>query len=318
MNYVLQILFVLVLMGLGFIARKRKMLSAAGTSEMVRVLIAIIYPCLIFSSITRLNAQSLADNWIMPVMALAIAGTGLLLGLLALRWMNVSDPHRANAFLFQNTINNYLFLPLPLVMLLWGNEGVALLVFASIGFELTVWTVGVFLFNRSSRLSEGIRMMFGPPLIALIFSIIWVCIRDLAHLKLPESGLLADAARRVLDLLIFGADTIGKATIAVSMLASGSRIAALNMKAAFDPHVWLLSTLRLIVTPTLFILILRLIPMEPTAYGILCVVAVMPAAVASLIFSERFGGDSDFIATTLLITHLGAVITIPLLLAWAL
>ncbi|QHI68951.1 AEC family transporter [Tichowtungia aerotolerans] len=318
MNYVLQILFVLVLMGLGFIARKRKMLSAAGTSEMVRVLIAIIYPCLIFSSITRLNAQSLADNWIMPVMALAIAGTGLLLGLFALRWMNVSDPHRANAFLFQNTINNYLFLPLPLVMLLWGNEGVALLVFASIGFELTVWTVGVFLFNRSSRLSEGIRMMFGPPLIALIFSIIWVCIRDLAHLQLPESGLLADAARRVLDLLIFGADTIGKATIAVSMLASGSRIAALNMKAAFDPHVWLLSTLRLIVTPTLFILILRLIPMEPTAYGILCVVAVMPAAVASLIFSERFGGDSDFIATTLLITHLGAVITIPLLLAWAL
>ena len=317
MTYVLQILFVLALMALGFMARKRGMVSATGTSELVRVMVSIIYPCLIFSSVTRLSADELAANWIMPVSALAIAGTGLLLGLLALRWMKNVEPQRAGAFLFQNTINNYLFLPLPLVMLLWGSEGVALLVFASLGFELTVWTVGVFLFNRSGKLSDGIRMMFGPPLIALMFSVSWVCVRDLLHPALPETGLATDLTRRLLELFIFGADTIGKATVAVSMIVSGSRIAALNLKAAFDPHVWLVSAMRLIVTPVIFILILKQIPMEETAYGILCVVAVMPAAVASLVFSERFGGDSDFIASTLLITHLGAVVTIPLLLAWA-
>ncbi|MDH3981604.1 MAG: AEC family transporter, partial [Kiritimatiellaceae bacterium] len=246
MNYVLQILFILVLMAIGFIARKRGMVSAVGTSEMVRVLIAIIYPCLIFSSVTKLNAQELAANWIMPVMAMAIAGTGLVLGLISLRFMKNVNQERASAFLFQNTINNYLFLPLPLVMLLWGSEGVALLVFASMGFELTVWTVGVFLFNRSSKLSEGIRMMFGPPLIALLFSIGWVCVRDLLSPELPASGTFAELARRILDLIYFGADTVGKATVAVSMVVSGSRIAALNVQAAFDKHVWIVSALRLI------------------------------------------------------------------------
>jgi predicted permease len=285
---------------------------------MVRVLIGIIYPCLIFSSITRLDARELAANWIMPAMAIAIAGTGLLLGLVALRVLKVSDPRRANAFLFQNTINNYLFLPLPLVMLRWGEEGVALLVFASMGFELTVWTVGVFLFNRSSKISEGIRMMFGPPLVALLFSIAWVCVRDLPGLEVPATGILAGFARRVLELLHFGTDTIGKATIAVSMLIAGSRIAALDVRAVFDRQVWVVSLLRLVVTPVVFILILKAIPMGELAYGILAVVAVMPAAVASLVFSERFGGDSDFIATTLIMTHLGAVATIPLLLSWAL
>lgn len=318
MNYVLQVLFILVLMAVGYMARKRGVVSAVGTSEMVRVLISIIYPCLIFSSVTKLNAQELAANWIMPVMALAIAGTGLVLGLLSLRCMKGIDQQRASAFLFQNTINNYLFLPLPLVLLLWGTQGVALLVFASMGFELVVWTVGVFLFNRSSRLAEGIRMMFGPPLIALIFSIGWVCVRDLISPELPEAGVFADITRRVLDLTYFGAETVGKATVAVSMVVSGSRIAALDVSAAFDKHVWILSVLRLIVTPVLFILLLKMIPMDETAYGILAVVAVMPAAVTSLVFSERFGGDSDFIATTLLITHLGAIVTIPLLLAWAL
>lgn len=318
MNYVLQVLFILVLMAIGYFARRRGVVSAVGTSEMVRILVAIIYPCLIFTSVTRMNVQQLASNWIMPVMALAIAGTGLLLGLIALRWMKDVDQQRASAFLFQNTINNYLFLPLPLVLLIWGEEGVALLVFASLGFELTVWTVGIFLFNRSSKLSEGIRMMFGPPLIALIFSIAWVCLRDLAQPALPESGFFADLLRRLLELFYFGAGTVGKATVAVSMIVSGSRIAALDVKAAFDRHVWIVSLMRLVVTPVIFILLLKQIPMDETAYGILCVVAVMPAAVASLIFSERFGGDSDFIATTLLITHLAAVVTIPLLLAWAL
>ena len=164
-------------------------------------------------------------------------------------------------------------------------------------------------------------MMFGPPLIALLFSIGWVCARDVLQPELPAEGLLAELARRILDLSYYGAETVGKATVAVSMVVSGSRIAALDVRAAFDRHVWILSALRLVVTPVLFILLLKQIPpsvMNETAYGILAVVAVMPAAVTSLVFSERFGGDSDFIASSLLTTHLAAVVTIPLLLAWAL
>lgn len=318
MNYILQVLFILVLMAIGFVARKRGVVSATGTSEMARILIAVIYPCLIFSSVTKLSTDKLAANWIMPVMAMAIAGTGLLLGLIALRCMKGVNQQRASAFLFQNTINNYLFLPLPLVMLLWGEEGVALLVFASLGFELTVWTLGVFLFNRSNKISEGVRMMFGPPLIALVFSIGWVCVRDLLQPELPVAGLFSDLAHRLLDLLFFGTGTVGSATVAVSMIVAGSRMAALDVRAVLDKQVWIVSGLRLVVTPVVFILLLKLIPLGEMAYGILAVVAVMPAAVASLVFSERFGGDSDFVATTLLVTHLGAVVTIPLLLAWAL
>lgn len=314
MNYVLQILFILTLMATGWIARKRGVITEAGTSELSRVLMSIIYPALVFYSITRMHPEQLAHNWIMPVMTILIAGIGLSLGLLTLRWLKPADQKRGGAFLFQSTINNYLFLPLPLVLILWGTEGVALLVFASMGFELTIWTVGVLLFNHSSKLSEGLRTMFGPPLIALIVSIVWICIRDLSPARLPDSALL----QRTFELIYFGAETVGKATVALSMIIAGSRIATLSPKAIRDPHVWIVSILRLLVAPVLFILLLNLIPMDLLARNVLTVVAVMPAAVASLIFSERFDGDSDFIAATLLVTHLGAVITIPLLLSWAL
>lgn len=314
MNYVLQIVFVLVLMMLGWIARKRNIISDAGTAEMTHLLISVIYPALIFYSITRLSPAQLARNWMMPAMTLVIAGIGLALGLLTLRWLKPANQKRTGAFLFQSTINNYLFLPLPLVMLLWGTEGIALLVFASMGFELTIWTVGVFLFNRSNKFSDGLRVMFSPPLITLIFSIGWICIRDLSPWEFPGNALI----NRVVELIYFGSETVGKATVAISMVVAGSRIATLSTKAVTDPHVWVVSALRLVVTPVFFILILKQIPMEELSRNILTIVAVMPAAVASLIFSERFSGDSAFVAASLLITHLGAVVTVPLLLAWAL
>lgn len=314
MNYVLQIVFILLLMSSGWIARKRGMLSETGTAELTRVLMSIIYPALIFYSITRMTPGQLTGNWIMPVMTLGIAGVGLSLGFFTLRWMKDVDQKRAGSFLFQSTINNYLFLPLPLVLILWGKDGVALLVFASMGFELTIWTVGVLLFNRSRSFSEGLRVMFGPPMIALLFSIIWICVRDLSPVRLPESAVL----QRVFELIYFGADTVGKATVSLSMIIAGSRMSAMNVKSINDPHVWIVSILRLIAVPLLFILILRQIPMSETARGVLTVVAVMPAAVSSPVFSERFRGDTDFVAATLLITHLAAIVTVPLLLAWAL
>ncbi|MFA6172411.1 MAG: AEC family transporter, partial [Kiritimatiellales bacterium] len=292
MNYALQILFILALMALGGLARRRGIVTETGTAEMTRLLVSIIYPALIFYSITRLHPAQLARNWMLPALTLAIAGIGFVLGLLTLRWIKGVDRKRAGAFLFQSTINNYLFLPLPLVMMMWGAEGVALLVFSSIGFELAVWTVGVFLFNRAGKLSDGLRIMFGPPLITLLFSIGWICVRDLSPLHLPDSALL----QRILELLYLGAETVGKATVALSMIVAGSRIATLQTKAITDPHVWIVSALRLLVAPVLFILILQQIPMEELARNILTVVAVMPAAVVSLIFSERFSGDSDFIA----------------------
>jgi predicted permease len=63
--------------------------------------------------------------------------------------------------------------------------------------------------------------------------------------------------------------------------------------------------------------ILRLMPLDPTARGILYIISVMPSAMVSVLFSERYGGDTEFIAGGLLLTHLWALITVPVFLAWA-
>ncbi len=307
----LPILMVLALIGCGFFARRRGLLSEAGTGDMARVLVGIIYPALILTRIPRLSAADLLEHWFLPLMILAIALIGLALGLAALRWLDDSANATRRAFLFHCLVNNYLFLPLPIVQWLYGERGVALLFFSSLGYEVTVWTLGVFLFVPGQSLRQRIRNVFSPPLMALLAALAYVALRDGLGGRWPAGGTLG----RLGALAAVGAETLGGATVGVSMLVAGSRIAALKARTLGDRRVWLVSAIRLVAAPLLMLAIVNTLRLDPTARGVILIVAAMPAAIASAIFAERYGGDTEFVAGGLLLTHLWAVVTVPLFLA---
>lgn len=313
MIFFYQILCVLGLVSAGFVARRRGMLSAQGTTDLAHIALSIVYPALIFVSITQLHLADLRANSPLPLLAMAIAMTGFGLGLIAIRWLGRVPAATSRAFLFHCLINNYSFLPLPLVLFRYGDKGVGLLVFSSVGFELLLWSLGVMLFTRAERKRDRLKSLFSPPLITLIFSLALVVIRDSFPWPTPPDGLVL-AART----FHAGLSTLGVATIALSMLVAGSRFAMLKFETMLGWRVWFVSFIRLLAVPLIVIPLLTLLPLDPTARGILCIIAVMPSAMVSVLFSERFGGDTDFIAGGLLLTHLWALITVPVLLAWAL
>jgi hypothetical protein len=312
MLFFFQIICVLGLVGCGFFARRRGMLSAQGTNDLARTAIALVYPALTFVSITALSLADLRANLALPLLVMAIAMVGFGLGLLAIRFLGRVAPETARAFLFHCLVNNYLFLPLPLVLFRYGEKGVALLVFASLGYEVLLWSLGVMLFSRAERKRDSLKSLASPPFLALLFSLAVVAARDLA--PWPEMpGWLAMAN----DTFRSGLKSLGAATIALSMLVAGSRFAVLKFETMLGWRIWFVSAIRLIAVPLVMIPLIGLIPMEPAARGILCIIAVMPSAMISALFSERYGGDTDFIAGGLLLTHLWALITVPLFLAWA-
>lgn len=313
MVFVFQILSILGLVGCGFIARRRGLLSAQGTNDLARVSIALIYPALIFISITELSLPELRANFTLPLLTMVIALTGFGLGLIAVRFLGRVQPETSRAFLFHCLINNYLFLPLPLVLFRYGDKGVALLVFASVGYELFLWSLGVVLFTKKISIGQRIKSLLSPPFVTLLFSLLFITLRDsIAWPPMPEWLQLAATTLRT------GIHTLAQATIAIAMLVAGSRFAVMRFKTMLGWRVWLVTGIRLLAVPLIMIPLLQLIPMDDVSRGILIIVAVMPSAMASILFSERYGGDTDFIAGGLLLTHLWALITVPLLLAWAL
>ena len=312
MVFFFQILCVLGLVACGFFARRRGLLSAHGTNDLAHVALSVVYPALIFVSILELSFADLRANLTLPLLVMAIALVGFGLGLLAVRFLGRVAPETARAFLFHCLINNYSFLPLPLVLFRYGDAGVALLVFSSVGYELLLWSVGVMLFSRAERKRDRLKSLFSPPFVTLLASLAIVAARDLLPWPEPPAWLaLAGSTFRG------GLKTLGAATIALSMLVAGSRFATLKFATILGWRIWFVSVIRLVAVPLVMIPLLSRIPMDPVARGILYIVAVMPSAMVSVLFSERYGGDTDFIAGGLLLTHLWALVTVPLLLAWA-
>jgi hypothetical protein len=189
---------------------------------------------------------------------------------------------------------------------------VALLVFASLGYEVLLWSLGVMLFSRAERKRDQLKALFSAPFVTLLLSLAVVAARDL--LPWPEMPAWLALAH---DTLRSGLKTLGAATIALSMLVAGSRFAVLKFQTMLGWRIWFVSAIRLVAVPLVMIPLIGLVSMEPAARGILCIIAVMPSAMVSVLFSERYGGDTDFIAGGLLLTHLWALITVPLFLAWA-
>jgi len=314
MTHAWPILMILSLIASGVLARRRGWLSETGTGDLARVLVALIYPSLILTRIPRLTAVDFLTHAYLPAAVLGIAMVGLLLGIVALRYLGTLPVATRRAFLFHCLVNNYLFLPLPIVQWTFGDRGVALLFFSSLGFELTVWSLGVFLFAPGSQWRERLRGMFSPPLIALLSGITFVALRDGLGLRWPESGLVG----RLGEMAAYALETMGRATIGVSMLVAGSRIADLRVYPMKDPRIWTVVMVRLVAVPLVVLGLLSVVRLDTVSRGVILIVATMPAAIVSAVFAERYGGDTHFIAGGLLATHVWALITVPLFLHFGL
>jgi len=87
----------------------------------------------------------------------------------------------------------------------------------------------------------------------------------------------------------------------------------------FKPAAWRISwqvvyvtLVRLFILPACAVVVLRLIPLPPDVYAISVIVALMPLAVSSVIYTRIFGGEPDFAASSSLVTTLIAIITVPI------
>ncbi len=307
----IRILAIFCMMGFGMLARRMNMIDRDAASRMSRVVTNFFYPALIFTTlVSSFNIKELVQNWVLPAGTVVIMSTGFLLALVFYRFIKFSGEKEKNQFFFQCTINNYSFLPLPIVLMLWGNTGVAGLIFSSLGSELCVWTIGIFGLTGRKFRRDSLRQLLSVPMIAIFTSVAVMVFRDFAGASCCFSAgpLLKDLGGSLFSVL----DIFGKGTIPLAMFIAGSRMAELKPHHLLTPTQGYVVALRLIVIPAVTALILLLLPFPLETRMILLVVAAMPSAIASVVLSEVYDSDTEFAASCVLTTHLFSLITIPL------
>ena len=296
----------------GFIARRRGVVNAESTRSLSSLLMNYIYPPAIFASlVSGFTLEEMLGSWVYPVSEFLIFAVGFAVPFAVLRFFPGRTDAERRMFHYQCTLLNFSFMPLPLVLAMYGEKGVGIMSLGYVGGEIGVWTLGIVAITGSFSLKE-LKKALCMPMFAIMLAIALRMILEWMPFMRPADGTLYGM---VCDGILGACRSMGAGTIAVSMIIAGSNMATLKLDRIFQPFHLTLAFCRLIVIPALCILVLHFMPIPEEGRLICYLIALMPCSIASAAYSAGFNADAETGATAILTTHIGSLVTVPLWMA---
>ena len=258
------------------------------TGPVTRVTFDVLIPCLAFEKLARLEVAGADVAGVAVGATVAILGS-LALGFLVLRALRIRRP----ALLLPIAIMNSANLPFPVLEQAWGEEALGLgVVFYGVS-TILAFTVGVALASGRWEL----RFLLRTP--AVIAVILGAAVR-LAGLEIP--GL-------ILTPIVW----LGSAGIPLVLLVTGAELSRLSPS---DLRLSALgSGLRLVLGLALGLGIAAVTGLTGLPRTVVIFDAAMPAAMMCTLLARRYDNDAPLVASTVLVSTVIGVLTIPILLA---
>ncbi len=308
-------MFLLILAG--WLARRRGYLKEEASGMLSRMVVDTAFPALVFTQMLRtVDAASLRQDWLLPLLPLPLVGLAYLVGLLVVPFFGGKSQRNTALFLISSP--NWVFLPLPIAEALYGSAGVRVILLTNIGAQLTLWTVGVWILHgdiaqalRNLRANIGLWATAAGILAALVFP--WA--RDFGNLHANPASLGGIAGVAIFDAL----SMLGSLTIPLALLAIGAQLGAVPISPRrIPPALWGVVLARLIAAPlatvALGLVLARAgFPLPEATRMVLVVVVAMPAAIVCSVMAEKFGGDTQLAAQGVFLTTLFSLLTVPVL-----
>ena len=292
-----KILFVILLMGTGVLAKKMKWISDAGEKDLSLLMVDFVWPALIFSSIvTTLTADDILSNILLPFMSVFIHVIGYILGLIICRITGYTGDRR-KIFLLHATLNNFFVMALPFAQFFYPEKGAAFLAVANLGSVILLWTLGVSIVAGSVGMKATVKNILTPGLIATFAGVFFVL-----------TGLNKYIPSLISDCLI----TVGQPTMLFGLMIAGTQIYKLGKKALkFDAWNIVVGLSRNILIPAiLFALALPLRGIVSSeALTIFLIASITPASVNSVTLAMKYNSAANLAAEGVIFTHILSIIT---------
>lgn len=290
-----QIFTMAVIILIAWICYKVKLIGKEGGDVLSDILIYLINPCIIFCSYqVEFNIKLVTGLLISFVLAVF----SHLLSIVA-AWIFIRDKKADIINERMGVIyTNCGFLAIPLVNEIYGLEGVFYLTAYITVFNILIWTHGVLYIGGSDCKSEVLKAFRSPAVLSVIAGLLFY----FARIRLPE-------------LVIRPLQTIGSMNTPIAMMIAGICIAQTDIrKTLFKTRLYLVSALKLIVIPILFILICRPFYGEGIVTGVSVIATASPTATMCMIFAVKYGKDAGYASEIFAVTTILSMITIPFVL----
>jgi predicted permease len=292
-----KLLLVVILMGSGILAKRMHLVSEQGEKDISQIMVDLVWPALIFSSITRtLKAPDILNNLALPFLCIITHLTGWGIGLVVARFAGY-EGDKKKIFLFHTTMNNFFIMALPFAEFFFPGKGTALLAVANLGSILLLWTLGASTVAGPMNRKELIKNIFSPGMIATIVAIVFV---------------LSGWNEYIPPFISESAAALGQPTLFMGLFVAGTRIYELGFRALrLDGWNILCGSIRLLLVPALMLLlslVLRPFLSEETL-AIFMLVSMTPGSVNSVTMAFKYNVDPQHAAEGVVFTHVFGLLT---------
>lgn len=304
-----QMLVMFTFIILGYVLRKGKILPLDSDKTMSRLETYIFVPALtLYTQMTKCTVKTFTENSELILYGTIIVVSAMIVAypLSRLFIRRATTPrlvYTRNVYKYAMTFSNYGFMGNFIALGVFGEEFFYKYSLFSIGIAIFCSSWGLYTLipkEQNAGILKNLKKgLLTPPILALVTGIIF--------------GLL-DISKYVPDFLITVFNNAGNCQGPVAMVLAGFVIGGYSFKGLItDKKVYVATALRLIVIPSVMLIILNLFGVSKEIMTLTLIAFATPLGLNTIVYPAAYGGETETGASMAMISHTLSVVTIPLM-----
>lgn len=292
------VLFIILL--LGYIGGKTKILTPKDNKPLSTMVNCITNPCgVLYSALCVERAMANGEVLKLIVLFVVMYFGLILLGELTTKVLKVQLDQQGQ-YSFMMVFSNVGYMGIPVIRVIFGEEATICVTVCIMVFYLFIYTYGV----RKICSEPGQKGIdWGKAICPMTVSALLAIIGYLAGIRVD--GVLKDALK-----------TVSNITTPCAMIIIGCALSTVPLKSVFTNwRLYVVALLKLLVIPLAVYGLLYPIMGGSVMLGVVVIIMAMPIATIITMLSAQYDKDQTLAASSVFITTLLSVVTIPLLAA---
>jgi hypothetical protein len=288
---------------IGFILVRKKVISGEGVTDLSKLLTEVVFPALIFWQIvTKFEFSQFPHWWMISLLSIGITVLGIGIGYIS--GFSIKDKQEKREFMCLVGFQNAGYLPLTLLGWIVPKEQLStMLIYLFLfllGFNLVIWSWGVFFLSEHKAKYFSMGSLFSPPVIATLAG--FVCVILKIHQAMP-------------DFILSPLGMMGNCSFPLAIIVVGASLADLYVgKSIAAGQMSRLVLAKLIIMPLIGLVIIMCVRLPYLISLLLILELAMPSAATLAIIARRYGQKEKLISQGVFITHIVSLATLAVFL----
>lgn len=299
-NVLIQVVIMFILMLVGLLCYKKKMLTEEVGSQLSSFLMLVVNPCVILRAFQIEYKPELAKGLAVSALLAVISHfIGILIAVLFVRKNSERKEYIIERFAI--VFSNCGFMAIPLIQAVLGETGVFYASTYVAVFNLFTWTYGVTIMKGKMTGKDIIHVLKSAPIISIAVGLLIFFF----SVKIPS----------VISQPI---DFLAALNTPLAMIVTGIYLARTKLSDAFKSgRIFLVSALRLAVVPIIMIVLFMFVGTKSELYTTLLAANIIatacPTAASTLMMSRMYGNNAEYSSMIITVSTLLSIITIPIM-----